>query len=217
MSMRITALESQAHNPERVNLSVDGKFLLGISAELMLKLGLHIDQELSADELEQIKSEEIRQQAVERAINYLSFRPRSQAEVRRYLRKKETPPEIIEAVLERLKNLDYLNDRAFASFWVESREQHNPRGSQGLRSELRMKGIEREIVEEIVSDENDADLAVRAAQKKAALLLRTPAMDYNTFRNRLGGFLQRRGFSYDVVARTVRALWQEHKEEDLDD
>ena len=217
MSMRITALESQVHNPERVNLSIDGKFLLGISAELMLKLGLHIDQELSADELEQIKSEEIRQQAVERAINYLSFRPRSEAEVHRYLRKKETPPEIIEAVLERLKKLDYLNDRAFASFWVESREQHNPRGSQGLRSELRMKGIEREIVEEMVSDENDTELALRAAQKKAALLLRTPAMDYNTFRNRLGGFLQRRGFSYDVVARTVRALWQERKEEDLDD
>lgn len=214
MFMRITALEPQAHNPERVNLSVDGKFLLGISAELMFKLGLHADQEISDDELEQIKSEEARQQAVERAINYLSFRPRSQAEVHRYLRKKETPPEIIEAVLERLKNLDYLNDRAFASFWVESRKQHSPRGSQGLRNELRMKGVEREVVEELVSDENDADLALRAAQKKAALLLHTPDIDYNTFRNRLGGFLQRRGFSYEVVARTVRTLWQEHEEEE---
>lgn len=215
--MRITALEQQVHNPERVSLSVDGKFLLGISAELMLTMGLHLGQELSASEIEEIKNGEARQQAIERAINYLSFRPRSEAEVRRHLRKKETPPEIIEAVLERLNKLDYVNDRAFASFWVENREQFNPRGSQGLRNELRQKGIEREIVEEMVSDENDAELALRAAQRKAALLLQAPDMDYTKFRSRLGGFLQRRGFSYDVVARTVRALWQGHEAEESEE
>ena len=212
MFMRITALEQQAHHPERVNLYVDGKFSLGISAELMLKMNLHLDQELSTADLEQLKSEETRQQAVERAINYLSFRPRSQEEVRRYLRKKETPPEIIEAVLERLQRLDYLDDRSFASFWVENRERFNPRGSQALRNELRMKGVEREIVEEMVDDEHDDELALRAASRKAALLLQTPEMDFATFRNRLGGFLQRRGFSYAIVARVVRNLWQEHKE-----
>jgi regulatory protein len=210
--MRITALEQQAHNPERVSLYLDGTFALGISAELMLKMNLHLDQELSAADLEQLKSEEARQQAVERAINYLSFRPRSQAEVRRYLRKKETPPDIIEAVLERLQRLDYVNDRSFASFWVENRERFNPRGAQALRNELRMKGVEREVVEEVVDDEQDEELALRAASRKAALLLQTPGIDYSTFRNRLGGFLQRRGFSYEIVARVVRALWQEHQD-----
>lgn len=212
--MRITALEQQAHNPERVSLYLDGTFALGISAELMLKMNLHLDQELSAADLEQLKSEEARQQAVERAINYLSFRPRSQAEVRRYLRKKETPPDIIEAVLERLQRLDYVNDRSFASFWVENRERFNPRGAQALRNELRMKGVEREVVEEMVDDEQDEELALRAASRKAALLLQTPGIDYSTFRNRLGGFLQRRGFSYEIVARVVRALWQEHQDEE---
>jgi regulatory protein len=217
VSMRITALELQAHNPNRVNLYLDGKFSLGISAELMLKLQLHLDQELSTADLAQLQSEENRQQAIERAINYLSFRPRSQEEVRRYLRKKETPPDIIEAVLEHLQGRDYLNDRSFASFWVENRDRFNPRGSQALRNELRMKGVEREIVEETVDDENDEELALRAASRKADLLLRTPEMDYATFRNRLGGFLQRRGFSYAIVARVVRALWQEHKENSPDE
>lgn len=210
--MRITALEQQAHNPERVSLYLDGTFALGISAELMLKMNLHLDQELSAADLEQLQSEEARQQAIERAINYLSFRPRSQAEVQRYLRKKETPPDIIEAVLERLQRLDYVNDRSFASFWVENRERFNPRGAQALRNELRMKGVEREVVEEMVDDEHDEELALRAASRKAALLLQTPGIDYSTFRNRLGGFLQRRGFSYEIVARVVRALWQEHQD-----
>jgi len=213
ISMRITALEQQAHSPERVNLYLDGIFALGISAELMLKLDLHLDQEISDADLEQLKSEEARQQAVERAINYLSFRPRSQAEVRRYLRKKETPPEIIEAVLERLGRLDYVNDRAFASFWVENREQFNPRGSQALRNELRLKGVEREIIDEAVNEEHDEDLALHAGRKKARSLLRAPEMDYATFRQRLGGFLARRGFSYEVTARVVRTLWLEGKEE----
>lgn len=217
MFMRITALEQQAKNPERFNLYVDGKFSLGISAELMLKMHLHLDQELSPADLAQLQSAEARQQAVERAINYLSFRPRSQEEVRRYLRKKETPPEIIEAVLERLQRLDYLDDRSFASFWVENRERFNPRGSQALRNELRMKGVEREIVEETVDDEHDEELAMRAASRKAGLLLQTPEIDYATFRNRLSGFLQRRGFSYAIIARVVRALWQEHKENHPDE
>lgn len=210
--MRITALEQQANNPERFNLYVDDKFALGISAELMLKMHLYLNQELTPADFEQIKSEEARQQAVERAINYLSFRPRSQEEVRRYLRKKETPPEIIEVVLERLQHLDYLDDRSFATFWVESRERFNPRGSMALRNELRMKGVEREIVEEAVDGEHDEELALRAASRKAALLLQTPAMDYATFRNRLSGFLQRRGFSYSIITHVVRALWQEHQE-----
>lgn len=213
MGMRITALEPQAHHPERVNVYLDEQFALGISAELMLKMQLHLNQEISPVELEELKSAEARQQAVERAINYLSFRPRSQEEVRRYLRKKETPPEIIEAALERLQRLDYLNDRSFTSFWVENRERFNPRGAQALRNELRMKGVEREIVDEVVDDENDEELALRAASRKAALLLQTPSMDYATFRNRLGGFLQRRGFSYEIVARVVRALWQEREEQ----
>jgi regulatory protein len=137
--------------------------------------------------------------------------------VRRYLLKKATPPQIIEAVLARLQHLDYVNDRAFASFWQENRQQFSPRGSQALRNELRMKGVDREIINETVSDEQDEELARRAADRKAQTLLQMPEMDYSTFRNRLGGFLVRRGFAYAVVARVVRTLWQEGKEEGFSD
>jgi regulatory protein len=207
--MRITSLEQQTHNQQRISLYVDEKFLIGISADLLIKLGLHLNQELSANDIEQIKGEELRQEAIERALNYLSFRPRSQAEVRNHLRKKETPPEIIESVLEHLSKLDYVNDKTFSSFWVENREQFNPRGSRALRSELRRKGVDREIVEEVVNDEQDAELAMQSGRKKANLLFRAPGMDHTKFRNRLSGFLQRRGFSYEIVSRTVRTLWQE--------
>jgi regulatory protein len=215
--MQITALEQQVHTSERINLFLDGAFALSISVALMFGLGLHVGQELSVEELEQLKEAEAVQQAIERAINYLSFRPRSQEEVRRNLRKKETPPEIIEQALAYLQERDYLNDRTFAAFWVENRGQYNPRGSQALRRELRLKGVEQEIVEEVVDREQDGALALRAAQKKARLLLQTPGMDYKTFRNRLGGFLQRRGFSYEAVSLAVRTLWEEARRDPPDE
>lgn len=214
--MRITALEPQAHNPERYNLYVDGHFLLGVNANIVLQMGLEVQQELLPEQVEQLSSAEAEQQAVDRALNYLSFRPRSREEVRRYLRRKETPPDIIEAALARLDRLDFVNDRAFASFWIENREQFNPRGAHALKNELRMKGVEREVVDELVNDEQDEELALRAGRRKAASLINIPGMDYATFRNRLGSFLQRRGFGYEVSKRTVSSLWKELRAESDD-
>ncbi len=211
--MRITALEPQVNNPERINLYVDGRFLLGVNAAIVLQMGLRLQQELSPDQLEQLQSEEAEQRAVDRALNYLSYRPRSREEVRRYLRRKETTPEIIETALARLDRLDFVNDRTFSGFWIESREQFSPRGARALKNELRMKGVERDIVDEMVNDEQDEERALRAGRKKAMALANAPNIDYATFRNRLGSFLQRRGFGYQITTRTVRALWKELKEE----
>lgn len=211
--MRITALEPQVNNPERINLYVDGRFLLGVNAAIVLQMGLRLEQELSPSQLDLLQSEEAEQRAVDRALNYLSYRPRSREEVRRYLRRKETPPEIIEAALARLDRLDFVNDRTFAGFWIESREQFSPRGARALKNELRMKGVERDVVDEMVNDEQDEERALRAGRKKAIALANAPNIDFATFRNRLGSFLQRRGFGYQVTTRTVRALWKELKEE----
>ncbi|TMC86391.1 MAG: hypothetical protein E6J10_06985 [Chloroflexi bacterium] len=212
--MKITALEPQVTNPERINVFVDGRFLLGVNASVVFQMGLEPEQELEPVQLEELQSEAGLQQAVDRAYNYLSYRPRSREEVRRYLRRKETPPETIEAALARLDRLDLINDHSFASFWVESREQFSPRGARALKNELRMKGVEREVVEEMIDDEKDEERALRAGRKKALSLVRIPGMDFATFRARLGSFLQRRGFGYEVSTRTIRALWKELREDD---
>jgi regulatory protein len=212
--MRITSLEPQANNPERVNLYVDGSFLLGINAALVLQLGLTVEQEISQEQLEQLRRAEAEQQAVDRALNFLSYRPRSREEVRRYLLRKQTPREIIEAALARLDHLDYVNDRAFAGFWIENREQFSPRSSRALKNELRMKGVDREVVDELVDEEQDEARALLAGRKKALALFHQPGMDYAKFRERLGSFLLRRGFGYAIATSTVKALWREMQEQE---
>lgn len=212
--MRITSLEPQASNAERINLYVDGRFLLGVSAEIVFQMGLELEQELQPAQLEQLRNEEALQRAVDRAYNYLSFRPRSREEVRRYLRRKETPPELIDAVLARLARLNLVNDRDFAAFWVENREQFSPRGAYALKNELRMKGVDRDVADEAVDVEKDEELALHAGRKKALSLVHVPTMDYATFRTRLGSFLQRRGFGYEISIRTIRVLWRELRGEE---
>jgi regulatory protein len=212
--MRITALQIQANNRDRINIFVDHQFLLGVSTIVVLQMGLRIGQDLSPDQLEQLHHEEALQQATNRALNYLSFRPRSREEVRRYLRKKETPSELIDTVMQRLDDLGLINDQSFTEFWIESRERSHPKGAQALKNELRMKGVKRELVDELVNDEQDEEHALRAGRKKAALLVRQSEMDFKTFRARLGPFLQRRGFSYEVCTRVVRALWKEVQDEE---
>lgn len=207
--MRITALQPQATNPDRISVFVDDHFLLGVNTLLVLKMALRVGQEISAEQIEQLREEETLQQAVDRAYNYLSFRPRSREEVRRYLKRKETPPALIDSVIERLERLDLVNDKQFASFWIETRENFSPRGSHALKNELRMKGVDRDVVDELVSDEQDEERAMLAGRKKAMSLVRLPAMDFATFRSRLGSFLQRRGFGYEVATRTVKVLWEE--------
>ena len=215
--MRITALQSQMKNPERVNVFIDGHFTLSVNVLIIEQMGLEVGQELSTGQLEELRRQAALQQALDRALNFLTYRPRSRQELRHYLRRKDTPPEVIETVLERLDHLDLVNDRDFASFWVENREQFSPRGAHALRQELRMKGVQREIVDELIDEEQDEERALRAGRKKAHLLVHQPGMDYVTFQRRLGPFLQRRGFGYEATSHAVKKLWQELKGEESSD
>lgn len=212
--MRITALQPQRNNPERINVFIDGRFQLGVNALLVHEMKLAVDQDIAPAQLEQLRREEVLQQAVDRTLNFLSFRPRSRTEIRQYLRRKNTPPELIEAVFERLDRLELVNDRDFASFWIENRDQFNPRGAQALKHELRAKGVTREVVDELVDNESDEERALQAGRKKATSLLMQHGMDYATFYRRLGSYLQRRGFQFDIIRKTTKTLWEE-SEKDL--
>lgn len=146
------------------------------------------------------------QQALDTALRYLSPRPRSVWEVRQRLQRRGLAPEDIEVVISRLRELRYLDDDSFAAFWIENRESFQPRGRRLLAQELRLRGVDTQAIEERLSAVDEEDGAMRAARKKAQGL---SGAGYDVFSARVGSFLQRRGFSYDVIAPTTRRLWAE--------
>ena len=140
------------------------------------------------------------------ATNFLGYRPRSEPELRERLRRRGFSMETIEPVITKLKRLKWVDDIAFAEFWKDNRESFSPRSKALTRLELKRKGLTDEIIEQAVATIDDEDSAYKAAMSKARILARS---DYKSFRRRLGGYLQRRGFNYGVIEHTIKRVWQE--------
>ena len=142
------------------------------------------------------------------AIRYLSYRPRSEAELRERLGRRGFDGDSVEAAIARLKDLGLVNDAAFARYWKNNRESFSPRSRGATRLELRQKGVPGDIIDGVVSAIDDDDSAYQAAVSRARSL---PWSDYESFRRRLGGHLRRRGFGYGVIDRALKRVWEEHK------
>lgn len=201
---KITALEVQKRNKERVNVYIDGAFAFGLN--IMDAAKLHKGQTLTEADITRLQHADAVVKAVDSAANFLSYRPRSSTEVRQNLQKKKFDPGVIDAAMERLRTLGYLDDRAFARFWVDNRNTFKPRSPMALRVELRRKGVPDAIIREVVAEVDTHDAAYRAAEKK---LSRYRGSTVTEFKRKLGGFLQRRGFRYDTVNDVLTALIDE--------
>ena len=137
------------------------------------------------------------------ALRFISYRPRSEAEVRTRLQRRFPAP-VVERVIESLAEGALIDDSRFAELWKESRNSHRPRSSTTIRRELISKGIARDIAEAVVGDLDDDESAHRAGLK---MTRRLADADFPTFKRRLWAYLQRRGYSPSVVRRAILQLW----------
>ncbi len=203
---KITRLTAGKSREKRVNVYLDGKYAFSLLAEVALKEGLRIEQELSDEQLETLTGVDRYQRCLNAAIRYLGYRPRSEAEIRQRLKKHGFDSASTEKALDRLKEQGLVDDNAFARFWKDNRESFSPRSRRLTKLELQRKGLDGDIIEQIISEVDDSDSAYRAALRKARRL--SPS-DYQVFRRRLGEHLGRRGFGYDVINETVARVWKE--------
>ena len=174
---------------------------------------------MDEEKLKQLQIEDARERAVQQALLFLSYRARSESEIRQNLRKHEMPEEVIEETLARLRQDGLANDGQFAQAWVENRSTFRPRSRRMLAMELRQKGLDNEAVSSALEDVDDEPLAYEAAKKRAP---RLKALEWADFRKKLSEFLARRGFSYSVIAPVVIRIWNEvqkdekpYEEEDI--
>lgn len=165
-------------------------------------------QTLTETELARLQEIEAYYEAKELALGYLARRPRSTAEVGRYLRQKGFASTVIERVIARLQALGYLDDRAFAAFWVEQRTTFRPRGRMALRHELRQKGIPDAVIDEALSQVDEEASAWAALRPQ---LRRWQHLDWPTFREKAAAYLARRGFPYDIIRDVVWRAWHERE------
>ncbi|MBT4496742.1 MAG: regulatory protein RecX [Gemmatimonadetes bacterium] len=157
------------------------------------------------------------QKARDAAFNYLSVRSRSIREMRDKLRDKEFGDELIDQVVADLERLHLLDDRAFARGWIESRMRNRPSGTFRLARELHQKGIDKEIVDELLEEFGDE---LDSAETAAGLLRRQgwryTGLEEMKAKRRMLGFLARRGYDADTARKAIETVWEELQQNDVE-
>jgi len=203
---KITALRTGRGREKRVNIFLDNRFAFSLGAEVAAREGLQVGQELSVGQAEALTRSDHFHRCLDAAYRYLGYRPRSEAEMRGRLQRRGFDADTIETVVARLKEQGMVDDVAFAQFWKENRESFSPRSRRLTRLELRRMGVVNDVAEQVVADLDDSESAYQAAQRK---IRRWSQSDYQSFRRRLGEYLRRRGFDYEVINHTVERIWRE--------
>jgi regulatory protein len=200
---KITAIEPQK-NRNRVSIHLDGEFGFGLAR--ITAAWLKIGDELSEEKIAKLQADDARERAYQQAMLFLSYRARSEKEIRQNLVKHEIPAEVVEETLQRLRDEGIANDDKFARIWVENRNTFRPRSRRVLTMELRQKGLDEEAVHAAVAEVDEDALAYDSALKRAN---RFKNLEWSEFRKKLSEYLARRGFGYSVIAPTVTRVWNE--------
>ncbi len=202
MDRIITALESQKKDPDRINVYLDHQFAFGISR--FVGAWLKTGEQLEDTRIEKLLEQDRREQALQKAMRFIAYQPRSEAEIRGKLEKYGFDTQMIDQVVQELEEKNYLNDARFAQDWVESRSTSKPRSHKFYTYELRKKGIpEDKIAQALESAPDENDLAYQLGCK---YLNRYAELDDANFKKKMQGVLARRAFSYDVIKATIGKL-----------
>lgn len=197
--MQITRLEYQKKDPNRVNVYVDGKFAVGLDVNAVISLGLHNGQEISSERMGELLSQSEFGKAFNLALNFLSFRPRSEWEIRTRLKLKKASN--IEEVIQKLQSLGQVDDVAFAKWFVDQRRTYKPKGKRALVSELLQKGVAKKIIDQaLVGDVSELQQAQALAEKKFAKKELDP--------EKVSRFLVSRGFDWETIKSVLGKLGQ---------
>jgi regulatory protein len=212
MGRKISALKVQQRNPRRVNVYLDGEFAFGL--ESVAAAWLRLGQDLSDEKITQLQHEDEGEKAYQQALKLLSYRPRSVIEVRKKLEQRSVPESIIADVIERLSRTGLLDDARFARNWTENRSEFRPRSKRALAIEMRQRGVDNETIAQAVASLDEDSLAYQAAIKYSR---RLNGLEWQAFRQKLIGFLGRRGFNYDVITPVVRRVWDEMHTDEIEE
>lgn len=203
--MKITGISIQKKDKNRINVMVDGKYRFSLDVFQLVDLGIKVGAEYTDDELTNLEQESQFGKVYGRALEYSLMRPHSAREVRDYLYRKTrptrtktgemrpgVPSEVATRVFDRLVEKGYVDDEKFARYWVDNRSLRKGASKRKLSSELSAKGVERSIIERLLSEteRTDENELQKIIEKK-----RSKYPDNQKFMM----YLARQGFSYDDI------------------
>lgn len=203
---KITKIEIQKRNKERVNLFLDGEYAFSLSLELMYKEGLKVNQEVDINILKALAKKESYIRCKESALRIIERNYKTEKEVRDKLKLKGYEEDDIDSSIEFLKNYNFLNDYNYTKAFIK--DKINIQGSQKIKYNLIKKGISKEIVQEQLSsiDKDDEKITALNLAKKKLNIIKKSENDEYKISGKLYRFLISKGYGYDVVKEVVKEV-----------
>ena len=197
----ITSIKQQK-NKNRVNVYLDDEFGFGIDLDNFVLLHLKVNQELTEKEVAEIVKKAEFQKVLDKLLRFAMVRPRSEKEITDYFRRKKVHDSMHEKLLEKLKHLELVDDAKFAKWWIEQRQAFKPKPKRILIQELRIKGIDKEIIDEVLGEEivDEGKMARELIEKKMYKWKNLPAREA---RQKMYQYLAGKGFPWDVIQKVV--------------
>jgi len=146
------------------------------------------------------------QDCLDAAYRCLSYRPRSEGEIRQWLHRRGFANEVAEKIIAKLREQNLIDDFTFAQFWKDNRLSFRPKSKRLIKKELRDKKVAAQIIEQVTDDIDDEEIAYKLGSRRLPGLV---PLDYPDFYRRLSSYLAYRGFSYQVIRDTATRLWWE--------
>lgn len=198
----ITKIKPQK-NKNRANIYLDNKFGFGIDLENFVKLNLKIEQELSEKQIEEIIKKAEFQKTLDRLLRFTTLRPRSKKEIESWLKRKRVHESLYEKLFNRLKKLDLVNDKNFAKWWVDQRIQFKNKSKRELVLELRIKGIDKNTIEDVLSKVKLNEL------KNAKKLIKKNMYKWRKYDEllkdkKMSEYLARKGFTWEIIKKVLK-------------
>lgn len=235
--MQITGIDQQLKNKDRYNIFIDNKFVCGLHVEVIVKNQIKKGLTVSADQIAAWQTDDAFYQAYDKALAYLARRPRSTHETRQYLRDKlifkhpdltnfvdqqekeafiSRQHQNIDKIIDQLSQRHYLDDVAFAKWWISNRQQFKPRGKRLLLLELKTKGVSNQDIHTALttpSEEghftsehiefNEKDTALKLAKQR---LKKMNTLQPQEQKQKLSRYLASKGYEWELINEITNEL-----------
>ncbi|WP_141705306.1 RecX family transcriptional regulator [Vulcanibacillus modesticaldus] len=209
--MKITKIEQQINNKKRYNIYVNDNYAFSVHEDVLISFRLLKGKEIEQEDFQAIIQEEERNKVWQKSLKYISYRPRTELEVKQYLTRQGYAIELIEPIVNKLKDERLLDDKLYAKQFINQRINSNPKGRKLLAYEMKNRGLSDTVIGdtlEEIDDNLEYEMAVKLTEKK---LKQLKGQNRTEVQRKLAAYLGRRGFSYN----TINRILQEHNGNNL--
>lgn len=201
----ITGVERHPKSARRYMIFIDGAFAFAVHEDVLIKHRLLKGELVDRGRLEQALEEEEQHKAWSDALKLIGRRPRSEKELRQYLKRKQVAQPLVDRVVHKLKEQNYIDDADFAAQWTEHRMLTQKKGRSWVKQELQQKGIAPAVIQETLGQvklEQEEEAAFQTGSKKWAITSGTK----QDKKRKTAAFLMRRGYSGAIAGKVVRRI-----------